>query len=77
MKDDELKYYQKLSKFQKEVVDALLNLGFKHEYFSVYNLDGWGKIDVDDFNRWSDLLRYVHKQGKDQKRFEFQRVLGI
>jgi hypothetical protein len=75
--EQELIQYQKLTKFQKDVVDALINLGFKHKYFSTYELIGWGDIQVDKFSRWSDVLKKVHEQGKDQKRFEFQRVLGI
>jgi hypothetical protein len=77
MKKEELEQYQKLTKFQKEVVDALKNLGFKHKYFSTYELNGWGDVKVCRFNRWSDVLKRVHEQGKDVKRFEFQRVLGI
>ena len=34
-------------------------------------------IKVDKFSRWSDVLKCVHEQGKDQKKFEMQRVLGI
>lgn len=77
MEEKELEQYQKLTKFQKDVVDALINLGFKHKYFSTYQLYGWGDINVGRFSNWSDVLKYVHEQGKDQKRFEFQRVLGI
>ncbi len=77
MEAEELEQYQKLTKFQKDVVDALINLGFKHKYFSTYELPSWGDIRVDKFSRLSDVLKYVHEQGKDQKRFEFQRVLGI
>lgn len=77
MENKELEQYQKLTKFQKDVVDALKNLGFTHKYFSTYELIGWGEIKVDKFNRWSDILRLVHEQGKDQKRYEFQKVLGI
>lgn len=77
MEKEELEQYQKLTKFQKDVVDALIVLGFKHKYFSTYELIGWGDIRVEDFKFWSDVLKYVHEQGKDQKRFEFQRVLGI
>lgn len=77
MKKIELTHYQKLTEFQKEVVDNLTNLGFKYNYFSSYQLPGWGSIDVSKFNKWSDLLKYVHEQGKDQKRFEIQRALGI
>lgn len=73
----ELENYQKLTKFQKDVADALINLGFKHKYFSTYELQGWGDIKVDKFSRLSDVLKKVHEQGKDQKRFEFQRVLGV
>ena len=77
MKKIELTHYQKLTEFQKDVVGSLANLGFKHKYFSTYELLGWGAINVSNFNKWSDLLRYVHEQGKDQKRFEIQRALGI
>lgn len=73
----EIEQYQKLTKFQKDVVDALKNLGFEHKYFSTYELKGWGSITVDKFNQWSDVLKYVHEQGKDQKRFEMCRVLGL
>ena len=77
MEQQELEQYQKLTKFQKDVVDALINLGFKHKYFSTNELLGWGGLKVDKFSRWSDVLRYFHEQGKDQKRFEMQRVLGL
>jgi hypothetical protein len=77
MQGDELEQYQKLSKFRKDVVDALINLGFKHKYFSTYELHDWGDVNVSKFSRWSDVLKYVHEQGKDQKRFEIQRALGI
>lgn len=77
MEEEELEQYRKLTKFQKDVVDALINLGFKYKYFSTYELLGWGEIKVNHFSRWSDVLKCVHEQGKDQKRFEFQRVLGI
>jgi hypothetical protein len=73
----ELIQYQKLTKFQKDVVDTLINLGFKHKYFSTYELLGWGDIQVDRYDRWSDVLLRVHEQGKDQKKFEIQRALGI
>ena len=37
MQAEELEQYQKLTKFQKDVVDALINLGFKHKYFQPMN----------------------------------------
>ena len=74
---EEIEQYQKLTKFQKDIVDALKDLGFEHKYFSTYELVGWGSIKVDKFSRWSDVLKYVHEQGKDQKRFEMCRVLGL
>ena len=77
MEKEELEQYQKLTKLQKDVVDALINLGFKYKHFSTYELVGWGDIKVDEFSRLSDVLKYVHEQGKDQKRFEIQRALGI
>jgi hypothetical protein len=77
MKTETTEEYQKLTPFQKDVVDALINLGFEHKYFSIWELKGWGSVNVSKFSRWSDVLKYVHEQGKDQKRFEFQRVLGI
>lgn len=77
MKKEEKDFYQKLSKIQKEFVDALKKLGFTHKYFTTYELPDWGQINVSTFNNWSELLKVVHEQGKDQKRFEIQRVLGI
>lgn len=77
MEANELEQYQKLTKFQKELVDALINLGFKHKYFSTYELLNWGEINVSKFHRWSDVLKFVHQQGKDQKVYEFQRLLHI
>ena len=77
MENKELEQYQKLTKFQKDVVDALINLGFTYKYHHTYELTGWGYIQVNKFSRWSDVLQKVHDQGKDQKRFEMQRVLGI
>ena len=77
MKKETTEEYQKLTKFQKEVVDALENLGFEHKCFSTWELLGWGSIKVNKFSRWSDVLKYVHEQGKDQKRFEMCRVLGL
>jgi len=77
MEKYELEQDQKLTKFQKEVVDALVNLGFKHKYFWTYELIGWGDIEVNSFNSWSDVLKAIHEDGKDQKRFEIQRVIGI
>lgn len=73
----EIEIYQDLSKFQKEVVDTLKEIGFKHKYFSTYEKADWGDIKVDKFKKWSDILKYVHNQGKDQKRHEFRCVLGV
>ena len=77
METGDLEQYQKLTKFQKDVVEVLINLGFKHKYFSTYELIGWGDICVAHFHRWSDVLKHVHEQGKDQKCSEIQRVLGL
>lgn len=77
MTQEEQAKYQELSAIQKDFVDALKNLGFTWKYFNTYCLTGWGEVDVSKFSRWSDLLKYVHEQGKDQKRFEFLRLLGI
>ncbi|WP_028890857.1 hypothetical protein [Tenacibaculum sp. 47A_GOM-205m] len=77
MTKEELSNYQKLTVFQKNIVDSLKNLGFEHRYFSTYELDGWGKIKVDKYSRWSDVLKDVFQKGKDAQRFEIQRALGI
>jgi hypothetical protein len=77
MEKAELEQYQKLTKFQKDVADALINLGFKHKYFSIYELTNYATIEVDKFTRWSDVLKHMHAQGSQQKTFEIQRVLGL
>ena len=76
MKMEEIEY-QKLTALQKDFVDALKFLGFKWLHFTYYEKNGWGKIEVGKFSSLSSLLVYVHEQGKDQKRFEIQRTLGI
>jgi hypothetical protein len=77
MNEDELALYQKLTIFQKNLVDALINLGFKHKYFSTYELIGWSDINVSNFHRWSDVIKHIHEAGKNQKINEIQRVMGI
>lgn len=77
MKENELKNYQKLTKFQKEVVDALLNIGFTYKYQQTWEMYGFGEINVSKFNCWGDLLKKVHQLGKDEKRYEFLYTLGL
>ena len=77
MNNSEIEEYQKLTTFQKNLVDSLKNIGFKHKYFSTYEMANWGEINVSKFSNLADVLKLVHEQGKDQKRFEFQRILGI
>ena len=77
MIESELEGYQKLTKLQKEFVDALVILGFTHKYFSTWELLGWGDINVSRVRTLSELLKLVHAQGKNQTRYEFQRILGI
>ena len=77
MTHEEKIQYMKLSKTQKDFVNSLVALGFTWKYFNSYEKLDWGIINVSKFERWSDLLKCVHELGKDQKRFEMQRVLGI
>lgn len=77
MKEKELEKYQKLTKFQKEVVDALIKIGFTYKYQSIWEMSKFGEIDVSKFNCWSDVLKKVHKLGKDEKRYEMLFALGI
>ena len=77
MSEKEKELYQSLSKTQKDFVDALKNIGFSYLYRSMYEMTGWGKINVLKHEKLESLLKCVHEQGKDQKRFEFQKVLGI
>lgn len=74
---DEIQQYQKLTKQQKDFVDALRALDFKWKYFSTWENLEYGTIDVSRINRLSELLKIMFNNGLDQKRFEFQRVLGI
>lgn len=77
MKTNELEQYQKLTKFQKDVVDALIILGFKHKYSSIYESIKYGEIQVDHFYLWSEVLNYVFEQGKHIKCREMQKVIGL
>jgi len=74
---EEIKSYQKLTKAQKNYVDALKELGFKWKYFSIWENLEYGTIDVSNVSKLSSLLNIMFNNGLDQKRFEFQRVLGI
>lgn len=80
MKEEELRQYQKLTAFQKTVVDAIKELGFEHMYFDKYGVNndsGWGEIKVTYFKCWSDVLKAFQDLGKNQKQSEFQKVLGL
>lgn len=73
----ETERYQELTEFQRNVVDSLKALGFTWKYFYTYECSNWGVINVKKFDSWSKVLKYVHNQGKERQRHEFQRVLGI
>lgn len=74
---DELEQYQKLTKFQKEVVDALKLLGYKHKRFGIYEKLEHLDIDVSRIKRLSHLIETVYNNGKVNKLWEVQRILGI
>lgn len=63
MKEDELAVYERLTKFQKDLVDALKELGFKYNYFTIYECIGWGVIiDVSKFHNWSKVIVHLQRQ---------------
>ena len=78
METRELEEYQKLNKFQKDIVDALIDLGFTHNnYTNTYSLERWGAINVARFQSLSHLLQVMYMNGKDEKMREFREVLGL
>jgi len=74
---EELKHYQKLTKFQKEIVDAIEKNGYKHKYFNTYFKIGCLDLDVSKINNLSELLITIHSHGKTHKLWEIQNLLGI
>jgi len=77
MENTELERYQKLNKFQKEVVDALKLLGYKHKDFGRYEKLEHLDIDVSRIKSLSHLIETVYNSGKINKLWEVQRILGI
>jgi hypothetical protein len=77
MTDLEVKNYQELSVTQKNMVDALKLIGLKYQYFSTYELEGWGKVNVAKCTRWSDLLQKVHQEGRTNEMYRIRKALGI
>ena len=73
----ETEYYQELTILQKNVVDALSNMGFKYLYFTIYESPEFGHVDVCKFDRMSDVMRKFHELGRENKRCEIINVLGI
>lgn len=79
MSEEERKQYQSLTKFQKDIVDSLKAMGFTHKHFTTYEISDRtiGSMDVSKFTRLSDLILYVHEDGKNKKMFEIQNALGL
>ena len=74
--NEELLEYQKLTKFQKDLVDSLKAIGFSWVMFSTYQ-SSYGKIKVKNYTRQSDVYKKLFELGKLQKTFEIQTALGI
>lgn len=77
MKGKQLRYYQESTKLQKDIIDALINMGFKYKYFDTYEKTGFSKINVSKISKLEDLISLIHEDGKNQKRFEIQKVIGL
>lgn len=75
--EKELHYYEKLTKTQKDFVDALKIFGYKHKYFNVYFKLGCLDIDISQIDTLSELLILMHEHGKTHKLWEIQNLLGI
>lgn len=68
MTEKETIQYQNLSRIQKDIVDSLKNLGFEYKRNSIYEKNGWGEIEVERFRSWSDVLKCIHEQIKEDER---------
>lgn len=77
MNEEEKKEYLKLTVFQKDIVDTIKELGFKHKYFSVYAKTGFGEINVAKFSKWSAVLLHIYNEGAQQKLFEIKNILQL
>lgn len=73
--EDEL--YQELTKFQKDLVDSIKNVGFTWKYGGHYLNSESVDIDVKRFSRWSEVLLHFYKEGKWVKTNQIKNVLGI
>lgn len=77
MNKTEQDYYQELAPIQKDMVDALKQLGFVWTRFTNYKADGFYEVNVRNFKEWSSLLKHMHNDGRNQKAFEIQKALGF
>ena len=74
----ETAFYQELTVFQKSVVDALKNMGFEWQYpYTYYDPKyKFGAFNISRIDNIEQLVRLIHNDGRDQKRFELKRALG-
>lgn len=78
MEGKELREYQDMSVTHKNMVDALINLGFVYDSFkSGYIKPSWGLIKVQDYSRWSDLLAMAFIMGEKNKASKIKSELGL
>ena len=78
MKVEELRAYQDSSVMHKNMIDALINLGFEYDLFKDgYQKPGWGLIRVKDYSRWSDLLAVAFHRGEKNKAQKIKSELGL
>jgi len=68
--------YQRLSDFQKSVVDALKNMEYTHKYNQ-----SWEKqtivVNVSQIKNMEGLMKEFYKHGQQQKVWEIKRILEV
>lgn len=70
--------YRDLTKFQKDLVDSIKNIGFTwRQYGYKYANDESVEIIVNQFHRWSDVLNYFFMEGKRAKTKDIKNMLEI
>lgn len=75
--EKEVEQYRLLTVHQKNIVDALKNMGFQWKYFHTYQNIGFSDINVSNFSNLSSVLKWFHEDGKLQKAYELQRCINL
>ena len=66
-----------LTPFQKELVKAIRNMGFRHARNDVYVHETMNHIKVKSLDRWDHALKLFYTLGSEEKVYELKRFLNM